>query len=87
MSRRMSNIVKRQQCPMLLKCKSVGGIDCTDRDYKQCDFYKKLMNEVEHYIRDFVEKLCEEEFLETFSKRVLATPNRPKLLAEVSRKK
>jgi len=45
------------------------------------------MIEVGRYIRDFVEKLCEEEFLETFSKRVLATPNRPKLLAEVSRKK
>ena len=87
MSQRMSNVVKRRQCPMLLKCKSVSGIDCTDRGYKQCDFYQKLMSEVERYIHDFVKKLCEEEFLETFSKRVLATPNRPKLLAEVSRKK
>jgi len=35
----------KEQCPMLEKCRKVIGIDCTDRDFQNCDFFKNLLRD------------------------------------------
>jgi hypothetical protein len=35
------------QCPMLERCKTASGIDCTDRDFENCVFLLKLQREKE----------------------------------------
>jgi len=43
---------KMKQCPLLKKCKKASGIDCKDRDYKNCNLFLRLKAEKEKEIKE-----------------------------------
>lgn len=38
-------MTEKEDCPLILRCLQISGIDCRGRDYKTCDYYQKLMKE------------------------------------------